>query len=79
MATYNGGRYVAEQIESLLLQTEQAFVLRVRDDCSADETYSVLCGYAAKYPGRIFVEKNPENSGGAKWNFLQLMADYQDD
>jgi len=79
MAAYNGGRYVAEQIESLLRQTEQDFVLRVRDDSSTDDTYSILCGYAAKYPGKIFVERNPENSGGAKWNFLQLMAAYQDD
>ena len=79
MAAYNGGRYVAEQIESLLRQTEQDFVLRVRDDCSTDDTYSILCGYAAKYPGKIFVERNPENSGGAKWNFLQLTAAYQDD
>ena len=79
MATYNGGRYVAEQIESLLLQTEQDFVLRVQDDCSTDETFSIVCDYAAKYPGKIFAERNPENSGGAKWNFLRLMAAYPDD
>lgn len=71
MATYNGGRYVTEQIESLLRQTEQDFVLRVRDDSSTDDTYSILCGYAAKYPGKIFIEQNPENGGGAKWNFLR--------
>lgn len=79
MATYNGEHYIAEQIDSLMLQTEQDFVLRIQDDCSTDRTYDILCDYAAKYPEKIFVHKRAENSGGAKWNFLDLMAMYQDD
>lgn len=79
MATYNGARFIAEQINSLLLQTEQNFVLHIQDDCSSDETFSVLCDYAAKYPQKIIVHRRTENCGGAKWNFLYLMADYQDD
>lgn len=79
MAAYNGARYIAEQLDSLLLQTEQRFVLHVQDDCSTDETFAILCDYAANYPEKIFVHKRAENSGGAKWNFLDLMATYQDD
>ena len=79
MATYNGGRYVAEQIESLLRQTEQDFVLHIQDDCSTDGTYAIVCDYAAHYPEKIFVHKRTENSGGARWNFLDLMVTYQSD
>lgn len=79
MAAYNGGQYLAEQIDSLLLQTEQNFVLHIQDDCSTDETYSMISGYAEKYPEKIFVHKRAENSGGAKWNFLDMMVAYQDD
>lgn len=79
MATYNGARFVAAQIDSLLLQTEQRFVLHIQDDCSTDDTYAILCDYAENYPEKIFVHKRTENSGGAKWNFLDLMTTYQDD
>jgi len=79
MTTYNGARFVAEQIDSLLLQTEQHFVLHIQDDCSTDETYAILCDYAANYPEKIFIHRRMENSGGAKWNFLDLMVTYQDD
>ena len=79
MATYNGARFVAAQIDSLLMQTEQRFVLHIQDDYSTDETYDILCDYAADYPEKIFVHKRAENSGGAKLNFLDLMTTYQDD
>lgn len=79
MAAYNGERFIAEQIDSIMLQTEQNFVLHIQDDYSADGTYPILCAYAAKYPGKIFIHRNPENSGAAKWNFLQMMTAFQDD
>jgi glycosyltransferase involved in cell wall biosynthesis len=79
MATYNGERYVSEQLDSLMLQTEQNFVVRIQDDCSTDETYSILCDYAAKYPEKIYVQMSQENSGSAKWNFLNMMVAYSDD
>ena len=79
MATYNGARYLTEQMDSLLLQTEQNFMIHIQDDHSTDETLSILNGYAANYPEKIFVHKCAENSGGAKWNFLDLMVRFQSD
>jgi glycosyltransferase involved in cell wall biosynthesis len=38
MATYNGSRYVHEQIASILPQLQQSDELIVVDDCSTDET-----------------------------------------
>ena len=79
LASYNGEKYVAEQIDSLLSQTFQKFKLFIRDDCSNDGTFSIIKGYANKHSDKIFAEQNKENSGGAKHNFFQMMLEYKDD
>ena len=53
MATYNGQKFIAEQLDSIFSQTFQDFRLIVRDDGSTDNTGAILEEYSAKYPGRI--------------------------
>lgn len=79
MATYNGEKYIAEQIESLLSQTIQDFVLYINDDCSADKTYDIIRQYADRYPRKIIVSQNQKNSGSAKYNFISLMIKHKDE
>jgi len=79
MATYNGEAFVSAQIDSLLRQTEQDFVLYVRDDCSGDQTYSILQQYARQHPGKIIVSQSGQNSGSAKQNFLSLLNEHDDE
>jgi len=79
LATYNGEKYIAEQIESLLSQTHQDFTLYIRDDKSTDNTYNIILEYAQRFPGKIIVSQNEENVGGAKSNFMQMMIDHRDD
>lgn len=74
MATYNGERYIKEQIDSILAQTVQDFVLYINDDCSTDATPAILAEYAARCPGKVIVTANANNSGSSKQNFLHLMA-----
>ena len=62
MATYNGARYVGEQIESVLAQTYRDFELIICDDCSTDNTLDILYHYAAK-DKRIWVHRNKCNLG----------------
>ena len=38
MATYNGEKYLKEQIESILNQTYKSIRLVISDDCSKDRT-----------------------------------------
>lgn len=46
MSTYNGGRYIRKQIESILAQQgDFTLELRVRDDGSSDETQQILQEY----------------------------------
>ena len=79
LATYNGGEYLGKLIESLLAQTVRDFRLYIRDDKSADGTFSTITEYAAKYPGVVFAEQNKENSGGAHYNFIKMMIGCKDD
>ena len=45
MSTYNGEKYVKEQIESLLNQTYKNLEIYVRDDGSKDNTINILEEY----------------------------------
>ena len=48
MATYNGEKYLKEQIESLLNQKNVKISILVRDDCSTDNTQKILEEYQQK-------------------------------
>jgi glycosyltransferase involved in cell wall biosynthesis len=71
LATYNGARYLVEQIESLRSQTFTAWTLLVRDDGSSDATTDILADYAAADP-RIEVIRDPPGNLGAAGNFSHL-------
>ncbi|WP_291752451.1 glycosyltransferase family 2 protein [Cellulomonas sp. 73-92] len=74
MAAYQGGAYIDAQIESVLAQTCHDWVLRIRDDNSADDTYAVAQRRAADHPHRIVVNQRPSNSGSASQNFLEMLV-----
>jgi len=79
MATYNGEKYIAEQIDSLLKQTYQDIKIYILDDSSTDKTWQIVCEYAERYPTKIFVQRQLRNTGNAKHNFFQLMKTIRDD
>ena len=72
MATYNGEKYVAEQISSLLAQTEKNWELFIHDDGSKDHTADVLKKCREQNPNRIHILSGPA-CGGARDNFFFLM------
>ena len=49
MYTYNGEKYLREQMDSILAQTYPIHEVIVCDDCSTDSTMNILQEYAAKY------------------------------
>ena len=79
MATYNGEKYLSEQIDSFLAQTSRRWHLYVHDDGSQDSTAEILNNYAARYPQQITLLDYP-SQGGALQNFMSLLekveADY---
>jgi glycosyltransferase involved in cell wall biosynthesis len=46
MCTYNGEKYLREQLNSILNQTYPIYELIIKDDCSIDTTYSIIQEYA---------------------------------
>lgn len=73
LATYNGEKYLSEQLDSIVNQTYKDWKLIIHDDGSSDGTIKVIEVYVAKYPEKIvFIDDNVK-TGGAKNNFLHLM------
>lgn len=62
LATYNGEKFVKEQIESILSQTYENFNLIISDDASTDNTLNILEEYEKK-DTRIKVFKKEKNKG----------------
>lgn len=79
LATYNGEKYLSQQLESLLNQTYKDFVIYISDDCSKDNTIKILNEYLAKNPGKIILLQNQEPFGNARDNFLNLIKNVDAD
>lgn len=71
MSTYNGERYLREQLDSIFTQKDVDVCLSVRDDGSKDSTLEILCEYKKKYEGRMEILKG-ENIGWKK-SFFELI------
>ena len=50
ICTYNGEKYIREQIDSILKQTYPAYELIIQDDGSKDSTPDICKSYAQSYP-----------------------------
>ena len=50
MATYNGAKYIGEQLDSIIHQTYSNVEIVIVDDCSKDNTVAVVEQYQEKYP-----------------------------
>lgn len=73
MATYNGGRYIAQQLATVQKQSLSGWRLLVSDDCSSDDTTDIVHEYAASDPNIVIVGEGVRR-GGAKENFAYLMG-----
>lgn len=62
MSTYNGEKFLAEQLDSIIGQDMQEWHLVVRDDGSTDGTMEILQRYAAK-DERVQVVTDGQNMG----------------
>lgn len=73
LATYNGEKYLGEQIESLLAQSCWDFQVFVHDDGSTDATMEIVERYSSLNPGFIIVLEDKERGRGARESFFWMM------
>ncbi len=75
MTTYNGEKYIREQLDSLLRQTMRPDQILIRDDGSKDDTLCILEEYASEYPFIHYY--NGKNKGPAR-SFWELILKCED-
>jgi glycosyltransferase involved in cell wall biosynthesis len=74
LATYNGGKYLASQLESLELQVHQNWFVIASDDGSSDNTLKILEEYQDRWPeGKLTIRIGPQQ--GYCMNFLSMTCD----
>jgi len=72
LATYNGDRFLADQLQSFVDQTHVDWTLWVSDDGSTDGTLRILQDFQTTRPqGQVHVVQGPQQ--GAAMNFLSLL------
>lgn len=70
MATYNGAKFLHEQINSIVNQTYQDWTLYIQDDGSSDETIDIIKSYDDT---RIRLVDVGLSKQGAGMNFMSLL------
>ncbi len=75
LPTYNGYKYLDEQINSILVQqTKSKWKLLIRDDYSDYLTQNIICSYQQKYSSKISIVNNFSNKNlGVTSSFLHLI------
>ena len=74
LSTYNGEKYLSEQIESIIHQTASNWVLYIRDDGSTDSTNEIITKYE-KVDKRVrrFTDNKPETNLGPMKSFFYML------
>ena len=74
MGTFQGGRFLARQLDSIKAQTYSDWALWVSDDRSSDGTAGIIESYRAKW-GTDRLSIRPGPAQGFRANFLSLACD----
>ena len=63
MATYNGAQYLQAQLQSFQDQTRKPDELIITDDCSTDETETIVREFAKTAPFKVEFHRYQQNLG----------------
>jgi glycosyltransferase involved in cell wall biosynthesis len=72
LAAYNAEKYLGEQIDSLISQTNNDWILYIRNDGSDDNTGEIISDYCDRFINIIEVDKGGRNLG-CRNNFFRLL------
>ena len=74
LCTYNGEKYLEEQIKSIMEQDREDFCLLYSDDGSTDSTKAILQSLQEKYGRRMRAFPRPMHSGSPAKHFLSILS-----
>jgi rhamnosyltransferase len=77
LASYNGAKYIEEQMDSILNQESVSLDIMVFDDCSKDDTIEVLNKY--KLNANVSINIREKGTGNAPRNFLDAILSLSDE
>ncbi|KQB99324.1 glycosyltransferase [Pedobacter sp. Hv1] len=77
LCTYNGEKYIAQQLDSILSQSYTTLEIIILDDCSTDQTFAILTEYQNR-DTRIKLFLNEKNLG-FNANFTKCLSLCQGD
>lgn len=75
MATYNGEKFIVEQLESLKNQTKKIDEVLIYDDCSTDQTALLVQDFIKKNNLDNWILKVNKVNCGWRTNFMRLLSD----
>ncbi len=75
LATSNGAGFLAEQLDSLIAQTEQRWTLLIRDDGSSDGSLDIIQRYSREDERICILKSVGADSGSALHNFSILLEE----
>ncbi|HHT98134.1 MAG TPA: glycosyltransferase family 2 protein, partial [Clostridiales bacterium] len=78
MTSYNGEKYISEQIDSILNSSYQNFHISIYDDGSTDSTLEIITKYHLDNIDKITIYKNKKNKGVTR-NFLEGLSNTDSD
>ncbi len=73
LSTYNGERYLKEQLDSIRQQTLQPDNVLISDDCSTDSTVKLIKDYIKEFNLNNWTLIQNETNQGWKVNFFKLL------
>ena len=73
LATYNGQKFLREQLDSIINQEYKFWELLIHDDGSFDNTISILNEYQKNYPKKVKILIDKEVFSSASKNFFHLI------
>jgi glycosyltransferase involved in cell wall biosynthesis len=79
LSTYNGEKYIEQQIHSILQQSRSDWVLLIRDDLSHDSTPQLIHKLQYLYPQQIKIIDNKSTNLGASQSFSKLLEKSESD
>ena len=73
LSTYNGEKYITQQLQSLFAQTVDDWILWTRDDGSTDNTVAIIETFRQQSPNKIKILQDTKGNVGSARSFEILL------